>query len=128
MVRKVQISRDVIGLLLAMSRELYPREMIATLHGRYKRGVATIKEVYLAPSSIYGEGFSSFNPYAMPIDSSFIGVAHSHPSGYGTPSLEDLNHMLGRVMIIVTAPYRDERDIHVFDARGHRIEMEILDE
>ena len=127
MVRRVRISREAAGLLLAVSRELYPREMIATLHGSYRKGVVTIKEIYIIPDSVYGEGFASFNPYTMPLDMSFMGVAHSHPSGVGLPSHEDLTHMMGRVMVILTAPYRDERDIHVFDAKGSRLEIEVID-
>ena len=128
MVKKVRITREVAGLLLAMSREVYPREMITTMHGSYKQGVVTVREVYLIPGSIYGEGFSSFNPYVMPFDVSFMGVAHSHPSGVGMPSGEDLTHMMGRVMVIVTAPYRDERDIHAFNSKGEKLEVEIIDE
>ena len=128
MVKKVLITREAAGLLLAMARELYPREMISTLHGRYRKGVALIKEVCLVPDSVYGEGFSSFNPYNLPIDMSFIGVAHSHPSGYGLPSREDLTYMTGRVMIIVTSPYVDERDIHAYDSNGRRVEVEVVDE
>ena len=128
MVKKVLITREAAGLLLAMSRELYPREMISTLHGRYKKGVVLIKEVCLVPDSVYGEGFASFNLYNLPIDLSFVGVAHSHPSGYGIPSHEDLIHMVGRVMIIVTAPYANEGDIHAYDSKGNRIEVEIVED
>ncbi len=124
---RVVLPRDVAGLLLSMARELHPREMIATLHGRVRKGEARVREVYLAPQSIYGEGFSAFNFHQMPIDLSFLGIAHSHPSGVGMPSYEDLNNMMGRVMIIVTAPYADERDIHAFDAEGRRLEVVITD-
>ena len=111
-----------------MSRELYPREMIATLHGRYRRGVAVVSEVSLVPASVYGEGFASFNPYLLPVDFSFLGVAHSHPSGVGRPSREDLTHMMGRVMVIVTYPYEGLKDIHAFDSGGRRIEVGVVEE
>jgi len=123
LVMRVTLTREVVGLLLAMSRELHPNEMIATLHGKASKNDMRVTEVFLAPQSTYGEGFSAFNPYQMPIDLSFLGVAHSHPSGVGRPSVEDMNNMAGRVMLIVTAPYRDERDIHAYDAGGRRLEV-----
>jgi proteasome lid subunit RPN8/RPN11 len=124
--KRVLIPRHEMELLLLMAREVHPREVIALLHGEVKRDVIRISEVYLAPQSIYGESFSAFNPYQLPIDLSFIGIVHSHPSGSGQPSLEDLNHSIGRIMIILAAPYRDERDIHVYTSDGEPLQLEVI--
>jgi len=120
---KVRLTADVAGLILAMSREIHPKEMIATLHGDHAKDEIVVRSVSMAPQSVYGEGFASFNPYQMPIDHSFLGVVHSHPSGVGRPSVEDMNQMRGRLMVIVTAPYRDGRDIHVFDGKGSKLDF-----
>ncbi|MEM1945827.1 MAG: Mov34/MPN/PAD-1 family protein [Candidatus Caldarchaeum sp.] len=124
--KRVVIERGCAGLLLSMAREVHPNEVIALLHGSVEKGVVRIREVSLPPQSVYGEGFSSFNPYALPIDLSYVGIAHSHPSGYGEPSLEDLQNFTGRIMVILTAPYEDVTDIHVFDAEGRRLDFELV--
>ncbi|MEM1943351.1 MAG: Mov34/MPN/PAD-1 family protein [Candidatus Caldarchaeum sp.] len=128
MVEKVVIRRDCFELVLAMAREVHPNEVIALLHGKHVKNVVVVEEVSLPPQSVYGEDFSSFNPYAMPIDLSILGIAHSHPSGVGRPSVEDLNNFIGRIMVIVTPPYMDESDFHVFDAAGKSIWYELSSE
>ena len=123
---KVQLPRREMELLLLMARELHPREVIALLHGGKSGDGLRISEILLAPQSVYGEGFASFNPYQLPIDLTFLGTAHSHPSGVGEPSVEDLNHAMGRIMLIVAAPYRDENDIYAYTADGEPVELEIV--
>ncbi len=119
------MNKDCAGLLLYISREVHPSEVVVLLHGTIDGDVIHVKEVSLPPQSIYGEGFSSFNPYALPIDFSIVGIAHSHPSGVEHPSIEDLNNFLGRIMVIVTAPYEDVEDIHVYDSKGRKLRFEI---
>lgn len=123
---RVLLPRQEMELLLHMAREIHPREVIALLHGESRKDTVQVREIYLAPQSIYGESFSSFNPYQLPIDLSFLGVAHSHPSGVGSPSVEDLNHSMGRIMMILAAPYRDERDIYVYTSDGEPLQLEIV--
>ncbi len=118
--------REVAALLLEISRNIHPREMIVLLHGRRDKTGYLVEEVSFPPQSTYGESFSSFNPYLLPIDESFLGVAHSHPSGAPHPSVEDLNNMMGELMVIVTSPYRNESDIHVLDGEGRRMKLMIV--
>lgn len=125
-VKKVRMPREVAGLLLEMARNVHPNEVIALIHGKVLKDEAIVEEVSLPPQSVYGEDFSSFNPYALPIDHSILGIAHSHPSGIGRPSLEDLHNFMGVCMVIVTAPYRDESDIHVVNADGKKLFLEIV--
>ena len=56
----------------------------------------------------------------LPLDTSILGIAHSHPNGVLRPSLEDLNHYYGRLMIIVGPPYESEKDVALFDREGNR--------
>ncbi|MEM0440868.1 MAG: Mov34/MPN/PAD-1 family protein [Candidatus Caldarchaeum sp.] len=120
-VRKVFISKEIAGLLLEVARNVHPNEMIVLLHGRVNGDTAVVEELSFPPQSVYGENFSSFNPYLLPIDHSILGIAHSHPSGVAKPSLEDLDNFMGKIMVIVTPPYRDETDIHVIDSQGRAI-------
>jgi proteasome lid subunit RPN8/RPN11 len=125
-VRKAVIRREDAELLLAMAREVHPNEVIALLHGERKGNSITINEISLPPMSTYGEGYSSFNPYALPIDLTIVGIAHSHPSGVGRPSLEDLNNFIGYIMVILTYPYSRYADIHVFDGESKRVMLEVV--
>ncbi|TDA31112.1 MAG: peptidase, partial [Hadesarchaea archaeon] len=61
----------------------------------------------------------------LPLDPSLVGTAHSHPSGDLTPSPTDLNRFLGRVMVIVGFPYREE-DVAVYDGRGRRVGLRVV--
>ena len=61
----------------------------------------------------------------LPIDLSFVGVAHSHPSGYAVPSDQDLLHATGRIMIIVGYPYSDEKSLRVYDLNGNELPFEM---
>ncbi|MCS7129329.1 MAG: Mov34/MPN/PAD-1 family protein [Candidatus Caldarchaeum sp.] len=128
MVEFVVFERKCVELLLAMAREVHPNEVIVLLHGKVEKNMARVDELSLPPQSVFGEDFASFNPYALPIDYSILGVAHSHPSGVGEPSTEDLNNFMGRIMVIVTPPYEDERDVHVFDGSGKRVRRLVSDQ
>ncbi|TLY01931.1 MAG: peptidase, partial [Thaumarchaeota archaeon] len=71
------------------------------------------------------EGFSSFSWFMLPVDSSFLGVAHSHPSGNATPSEQDLLHLAGRIMVILGYPYGDSSSLRVYDSRGRELPFEV---
>ena len=60
----------------------------------------------------------------IPFDLSYIGIAHSHPSGNASPSSEDLNHFFGRIMMIAGAPYF-ENMLRVYNNKGEKIPLEI---
>jgi proteasome lid subunit RPN8/RPN11 len=73
----------------------------------------------------HGEGFSSFNWFMVPIDLSFVGVAHSHPSGYAVPSHQDMLHMMGKIMMIAGFPYEDVDCLKVYDVHGKPLLYEV---
>jgi len=123
---KVFLRREVVEGLLAAARSLHPREALLLLRGRLREGSIYVEELLIPPFAIHGLGFSSFNPYLLPIDPSIIGVAHSHPSGSPRPSVEDLNARRGYVMVIVSHPYASTRDIHVFSPRGDELEFNVV--
>jgi len=55
-----------------------------------------------------------------------VGVAHSHPSGALRPSLPDLNHFYGRIMVIAAYPFETYDNIGVFNSHGERVPHEII--
>lgn len=124
-VERVVIAKQVVDSLLTYSQLAYPKEGILLLRGKYRKGVAEITSVMIPPAATHGEGFSSFSWSMIPIDFSFVGVAHSHPSGNISPSHEDLLHATGRVVVIVGYPYVDFRFLGVYDTDGRKIPFEV---
>lgn len=122
----VYISVELLESLLAYARDRYPHEIILLLRGKVNREKIYIEEVLVAPFTVQGESFASFNPYMLPIDSTIIGTVHSHPSGVLRPSIEDLNHMYGMIMMILAYPYRDINDVSVFNKNGEKIPLDLM--
>jgi len=116
----VSISREALGVILENAKVLHPREAILLLRGKVGKEAILISEVLVPPMARYGKGFASFPMHMMPIDFSIIGTAHSHPSGNLTPSIEDLNRSLGRIIMIVAFPYLGEGNVAVYNRVGER--------
>ncbi|WXG44117.1 MAG: Mov34/MPN/PAD-1 family protein [Promethearchaeati archaeon SRVP18_Atabeyarchaeia-1] len=123
--RSVLITRSVIDSILTYAKVQHPREGILLLSGRIDSDGIQVDEVIVPPLAVHGYGFSSFPFQMLPIDLSVVGTAHSHPSGVLRPSVEDLNHFYGRVMVITAYPYDSESQIAVYDKAGTTIKYEI---
>jgi proteasome lid subunit RPN8/RPN11 len=119
-IETVRIDHDALETFLGLCKQVYPNENIMLIRGKIKKGVAVVQEFLIPPFSTYGEGFSGFSMHMIPFDLSIIGVAHSHPSGNNSPSLEDLNGIYGRLMIIAGYPY-DERAVAVYNSKGEKL-------
>jgi len=122
----VYLTREVVEALLTAAKEAHPREFLLLLRGKVKGDKLFVEELVVPPLATYGLGFASFNPYLLPLDPSIIGVAHSHPSGLAKPSLEDLDHFMGYVVVIVAYPYASPSDIHAYLANGIEVGFEVL--
>jgi proteasome lid subunit RPN8/RPN11 len=127
-VEKVVFASEVVDSLLSYSRIAYPDEGILLLRGKTKKGIVEVNGVVIPPAAVHARSYSSFNWWMLPVDMSYIGVAHSHPSGYVVPSSEDLLHATGRVMVIMGYPYSNESCIGVFDHNGNKIPFEVRNE
>ena len=124
-IQKVLFTREVVDSLLSYSKMAHPNEGILIIRGKAKKGVAEITSVMIPPAAVHARSYSAFNWFMLPVDMTYIGVAHSHPSGHAVPSHEDLLHTTGRVMVIMGYPYNDESCIGVFDKDGNRIPFEV---
>ena len=125
---KIQIKKSLMESLLAYSKDQYPKEMLVLLRAKKRKDVLMLHQVVFAPFMDSGSNVATFNPYQVPIDSSIIGTAHSHPSGVGKPSLQDLLHMYGSLMVIVSYPFNGTRDVSVFNQKGDLQEWELVEE
>jgi proteasome lid subunit RPN8/RPN11 len=121
----VVIESNVVDSLLSYSKMAYPNEGILLVRGKTKKEVAEVTGVMIPPGATHAKSFSGFNWFMIPLDSSYLGVAHSHPSGYVLPSHEDLLHFTGRFMIIMGYPFRDSGCVGVFDKEGKKIPFEV---
>jgi len=114
------MDRKVGEFISIFAKEHHPREIILILRGKKRKERIVVSEALIPPFPTFGKGFSSFSLAMMPMDLKVIGTAHSHPSGSPHPSTEDLNHMIGRVIVIIAYPYT-LKDIHAYNSKGEEI-------
>ena len=81
--------------------------------------------VVIPPAAVHGGGFSGFSWNMIPMDLSYVGVAHSHPSGWAVPSHQDVLHVSGKIMVIAGAPYSDDSCLKVYDTHGEPLRFEV---
>ena len=92
--------------------------------GKSKKGAVFIDSLVIPPFSETGPIFAGFPSSFLPLDLSYVGMAHSHPVGSADPSLEDLNNFFGLVSIIVKSPYNED-DVFAWDSSGNSIAISI---
>lgn len=121
------ISRRAADGIISYAKALHPNESILVLEGKTSKEKIMIEGLVLPPFATSGPYYSGFSDYHLPFDNSYIGSAHSHPSGSNRPSLEDLNRgFYGAVSIIIAHPYQDDT-MAAYDREGNRLEIEITD-
>jgi proteasome lid subunit RPN8/RPN11 len=121
----VSIPSELLETILEGAKQLYPRESFLLLRGKKSKGVISISDLVLAPFAVHGNGFASYSPHMLPMDFSVVGTVHSHPSGNNQPSHVDLNHMMGRILMIVGYPYAAEHCVAVYDSNGEKIALHV---
>jgi proteasome lid subunit RPN8/RPN11 len=121
----VYVESEILNAILANATAVHPREMILLLRGKRNKNQFTVTDLIVPPLATHGKGFSGFHSYMLPMDFSLIGTVHSHPSGVAKPSLVDLHHSYGRIIMIVAFPYRNEEDVAVYDHSGEKLTLKI---
>lgn len=125
--RKVLFKRSVVESILSYSKMCYPNEGILLLRGRKTRDTLEVNGVVIPPGAMHGRNFSSFSWFLLPPDRSYVGVAHSHPSGAMEPSHQDILHSSGSIMVIAGYPFTDEGCISVYDTEGNKMDFSVED-
>ena len=123
--RKISLTKDARDGILSFCKMNHPNEGILILRGKSKRGDVFIDELVVPPFSETGADFAGFPHNPLPLDLSYVGIVHSHPSGSAKPSLTDLDNFFGLVSMIVKSPYEDE-DIFVWDSDGKELPLVIV--
>lgn len=122
----VRFEKSVVDSILSHALDTYPREAILLLRGKKERDAILINEIVVPPLATHGAGFSGFPSYMLPMDLRVMGVSHSHPSGNLEPSVHDLNHFYGRIMVIAAYPFQSYSDIAVFGKDGSRLPWQLV--
>ena len=120
----VVVPGELLDSMLTFARMQHPREVILLLRGSVSRDEIALEEHLFPPFASSGRGFAQFSPSMLPIDFSIVGTLHSHPSGSPRPSPTDLNHLYGRIMVIIAYPYTRDH-VAVYDKRGERLPLEV---
>jgi len=126
MVSVVRFERSVADSILSYSIHAYPKEGILLLRGKASKDEVLITDVLIPPLATHGRGFSGFSSFMLPMDLSVIGISHSHPSGALRPSIHDLNHFYGKLMVIAAYPYESYNNIGVFNSHGDKLPHEVV--
>ncbi len=117
----VSIPRNLLDTILEGAKQLYPRESFLLLRGKKSKGAIHVSDLVVAPFAVHGKGFAGFSSHMLPMDFSIVGTVHSHPSGNTQPSHVDLNHMFGRIAMIVGYPYTGEDCVAIYDSNGEKL-------
>ncbi len=125
--RVVQIKYSIFNSILESARASYPQEAILLLRGKARKGIIEISDLVIPPLATHGTGFSSFPAYMLPMDFSLIGTVHSHPSGVAKPSVADLNHSFGRIIMIVAYPFVGKENVAVYNHLGEKFELQLTE-
>ncbi|MDE1726509.1 MAG: Mov34/MPN/PAD-1 family protein [Thaumarchaeota archaeon] len=120
--RTVTITKETRDGILTYCKMNHPNEGILILRGRYKKGQIFVDGLVIPPFSHTGPTFAGFPYTFLPLDPSYVGTVHSHPSGVAKPSVTDLHNFFGFVSIIVQSPYEDD-DLFAYDRDGNILEM-----
>ncbi len=121
----VSIPRNLLDAILVGAKQLYPRESFLLLRGNKHKDIITVSDLLVAPFAVHGRGFASYPSHMLPMDFSIVGTVHSHPSGNIQPSSVDLNHLFGRVLMIVGYPFTDERCLAVYGSDGQKLTLNV---
>lgn len=121
----VSIDHELLMTILEGARRLCPRETILLLRGKKKKNMITISELVVPPLANYGQGFAQIRLHMLPMDFSIVGTAHSHPSGNLSPSPVDLNHFIGVVLMIVGFPFKDEKNVVIYNRAGEKLALQV---
>ena len=124
--RSVTLTKESCEGILSYCKMNHRNEMVLILKGKSKAGNVLVESLVIPPFSETGPTFAGFPSSFLPLDLSYIGMAHSHPEGSAEPSLDDLNNFFGLVSIIVKSPYNNE-DIFAWDSAGNMIPVSVSD-
>jgi proteasome lid subunit RPN8/RPN11 len=125
---KISIEKALLQAILEGARRLYPKETVLLLRGKRSKNSVSITDLLVPPLANYGRGFATIPLHMLPMDFSVVGTVHSHPSGNLMPSHGDLNHFFGLVLMITAFPFRNEKDVAVYNRSGEKLTVQVAED
>ncbi len=125
LVTEVSLPKEIVQMILESAKTLHPKETIFLLRGKTRKDMISISEIVIPPLATYGNGFANLPMPMMPIDFSIIGTAHSHPSGSLALSVQDLNHALGKIILVTAYPYNGLEYFAVYNRKGEKLRLRV---
>ena len=124
--RKVVVKNDVRDGIISYCKINHPNGMVLILKGKSKNSIMEINGLVIPPFDHIGPTFAVFPASFLPLDLTYIGIVHSHPTGSEKPSIDELNNFFGLVLLTVKSPYNDD-DIFAWDSSGNQISLTFSD-
>ncbi len=121
---EINVDEELLLEMLSFAKDMHPKEAILLLRGEVKKATITITDYLFPPFATTNSISASYPIHMLPIDFSIIGTAHSHPSGTLSLSIQDINHMYGRISLLMVYPYSKE-NVAVFNKQAERVELNI---
>ena len=122
----VTITQETRDGILSFCKMKHPNEGILILKGKLKKRNIAIDGLVIPPFSETGPTFAGFPHNFLPLDMSYVGIVHSHPTGSAEPSVTDLHNFFGLISLIVKSPYEDE-DIFAWNSKGESVKITIIE-
>jgi proteasome lid subunit RPN8/RPN11 len=127
-IREVTISASVLLDLSDMARSAHPKEVLAffSASNGIKKGVLQIDELQLQ-AYYANEDSASVVLSNLPMTTTIVGTAHSHPGGGKIPSRADLQlySKFGIVHAIIGEPYRVS-DVRFYTKDGRPLPVRVV--
>ncbi|MGD1837345.1 MAG: Mov34/MPN/PAD-1 family protein [Nitrososphaeraceae archaeon] len=123
--KQVHITRQTVDGIITYAKTWHPNEGILILKGKSTNHAIIINGLIIPPFSSHGPYYSGFPINELPLDLSYIGTVHSHPSNSNEPSLEDLNNFYGIISLIICHPY-EVNNLDAFDRNGKKYVLKII--
>ena len=123
--REIKLKKQVLDSILSYCHMKHPNEGILILRGKSKKGDILIDGLVIPPFAFNAHSSSGFPYHMLPVDMSYVGIVHSHPSGNANPSVTDLHNFFGLVSLIIRSPYDDD-SIFAWDRNGNPVPLSIV--
>jgi len=108
---------------MEFSKSFYPNEFSGLL---YCKGTI-ISEIYILPGTHSNENSAVLRLDLAPMTLSLKGSVHSHPSGFGNPSLADKSFFLSKQINIIAYYPFDLNSYRAYGKNGQEIFLKIIE-
>lgn len=115
---------ELLAEMLTFAKERHPKEAILMLRGKVNKDSITITDYLFPPFATTNSISASYPIHMLPIDFSIVGTIHSHPSGSLQLSAQDMNHVYGRISMVMGFPY-GLGDVAAYNKQAERLSLRV---